>query len=273
VENLAYPVRIVFQPSEEVAGGAKGMIDQGVLKDAAVIFGGHFDRHYKAGSIVVSSGPVNASTDEFSVKIKGQGGHGARPHESVDAVVVGSLMVMSIQTLVSREVDPSFPSVVSVGQFQAGSAPNVIAGHALLRGTIRAQHDKVRKHLVAGIKRVVESIAEMHGAEIEVRIEKGSPMLENSAPMAELARRAAKKTVNHEQVTELRTANMGGEDFAFYLEKIKGCYVRFGAQVSGCESYPAHSSRFDIDEAALPIAAHFFKNVVLEAQLNMDSLK
>jgi hippurate hydrolase len=213
------PVRLLFQPAEELGSGALEMMEAGVLEDVAMIFAGHLDRHYKTGTIVVSPGTVNAAADAFCIEIRGQGGHGARPHESTDPVVVGSLMVMAIQTLVSREVDPAFPSVVSVGQFNAGTAPNAIAGEALLTGTIRAQHPEVREQLNKGVARI----------------------------------------------GRLRIANMGGEDFAYFLEQIPGCYVRFGSQVPGRQGFPAHSSRFDFDEEALPTGAAFLAAVARRA--------
>ncbi|MBH0194686.1 MAG: amidohydrolase [Nitrospira sp.] len=127
-KDLPAPVRLIFQPAEEKGTGAQAMIQAGALDGAGLIFGGHLDRHYQPGAIVVAEGAVNASSDNFTIEIIGQGAHGARPHESIDAVVVGSLMIMALQTIVSREIDPARPSVVSVGQFQAGTAPNVIAG-------------------------------------------------------------------------------------------------------------------------------------------------
>ena len=260
-----FPIRLIFQPSEELGAGAKEMVEEDVLEDVALIFGGHFDRHYQTGEIVVTEGAVNASTDQFTIKITGQGAHGARPHESTDAVVVGSLIVMAIQTLVSREINPAHPSVVTVGEFKAGSAANVIAGEALLRGTIRTQDKDVRKHLTEGVSRIAKSICELHGARSRVSIESGTPLLVNTPEMVHLAREAAAEVIGEEHVTELRTANMGGEDFSYYLEHVPGCYVRYGAQAEGRESYPAHSSKFDIDEAALPIAAAYLTSVAKRA--------
>lgn len=259
------PVRLVFQPAEELGSGARDMMEAGVLEDVAMIFAGHLDRHYKTGTIVVSQGTVNAATDAFYIAIRGQGGHGARPHESTDSVVVGSLMVMAIQTIVSREVDPAFPSVVSVGQFSAGSAPNAIAGEAFLTGTIRAQHAEVREQLRKAVARIATSIAELHGAEVSVEIRSGTPPLTNTPAMTKLARKAAAEVVGPENVTRLRIANMGGEDFAYFLEQVPGCYVRFGSQVPGRQGFPAHSSRFDFDEEALPTGAAFLATVARRA--------
>jgi len=257
-KDLPAPVRLIFQPAEEKGTGAVAMIKEGVLEGAGLIFGGHLDRHYRPGTIVVSEGPVNASSDNFSIEIIGQGAHGARPHESIDAVVVGSLMIMALQTIVSREIDPARPSVVSVGQFHAGTAPNVIAGQAKLEGTVRAQDPAVRRQLLNSVRRIAESIAQLHGAKIHVAVTEGTPPLINGSEMAGLARRAAIKAVGEDNVLPLKTANMGAEDFSYYLEQIPGAYVRFGSQVPGREGYPAHSSKFDFDEEALAVGAAYY---------------
>ena len=263
--SLPAPVRLLFQPAEEIGIGATAMINDGALENAAIIFGGHLDRHYPTGTIAVAEGSVNASTDSFTIEIIGQGAHGARPHESIDAVVVASLMVMALQTIVSREVDPAHPSVVSVGLLQAGTAANVIAGTAKLEGTIRAQDPKVRGHLQTSIKRIAESIAQLHGAKIHVAFNLGTPQVINTSEMAQLAQEAATQAIGKENVLPLRTVNMGGEDFSFYLETIPGAYVRFGSQIPERENYPAHSSRFDFDERAIAVGASYYYHIALLA--------
>ena len=260
-KDLPAPVRLIFQPAEEKGTGAIAMIKEGVLEGAGLIFGGHLDRHYRPGTIVVSEGPVNASSDNFAIEIIGQGAHGARPHESIDAVVVGSLMIMALQTIVSREIDPARPSVVSVGQFHAGTAPNVIAGQAKLEGTVRAQDPVVRRQLLSSVRRIAESIAQLHGAKIHVVVMEGTPPLVNLPETASLARRAAVEAVGEANVLPLKTANMGAEDFSYYLERIPGAYVRFGSQVPGREGYPAHSSKFDFDEEALAVGAAYYRAI------------
>lgn len=266
---LPAPVRLIFQPAEEKGTGARAMIEAGALDGAGMIFGGHLDRHYPPGAIVVSEGAVNASSDNFTIEIIGQGAHGARPHESIDAVVVGSLMVMALQTIVSREVDPARPSVVSVGQFHAGTAPNVIAGQARLNGTVRAQDPAVRQQLCASIRRIAESIAHLHGARLQVTMTPGTPPLINTAHMADLARRAASAAVGAANVLPLKTANMGAEDFSYYMERVPGAYVRFGSQVPGKEGFPAHSSKFDFDEDALAVGAAYYRAVAEVAGLQL----
>lgn len=259
--DLPAPVRLLFQPAEERGAGAQAMIAEGALENVSMIFGGHVDRHYPTGTIVTHAGPVNASTDSFRIEIRGRGGHAARPHESVDSVVVGSLLVMALQTIVSREVNPAHPSVVTVGRFEAGTASNVIAGQAELEGTIRAQEQSVREHVIASLERICDSVSQLHEAEITMTVREGVPPVINPPAMAEIARRAASNVVGPDFAVPLQTPNMGGEDFSYYMEKVRGCYVRLGAREEGREGFPAHSSKFDFDEAVLPIGANFFYRV------------
>lgn len=259
------PVRLIWQPAEETATGARAMIADGVMQGVGMIFGGHVDRRYPAGQLIVTDGPVNASTDTFKINISGKQGHGARPHEAVDAVVVGSLLVTALQTIVSREVDPAHPSVVTIGIFNAGSAPNVIAGSASLQGTIRAQDESVRQHLKKSIRRIAISIGQLHDARVEVEIQEGTPPVVNTGTAVHLARSTAIEIVGEENVLPLHTANMGGEDFAYFQCEASGCYIRYGASIPGREGYPAHSSRFDFDEAALQVGALFLAKIAHNA--------
>jgi hippurate hydrolase len=245
------PTRLIFQPAEERGPGASAMIEAGVLDGVTAIFAGHLDRHYRPRTLAISDGPVNAASDGFTIEIRGQHGHGARPHEAIDAVVVGSLLVTALQTIVSREVDPAHPSVVSVGRFEAGTAANVIAGTARLEGTIRSQEASVRQHLCDAVERITAAIGALHDADVEVQLHVGNPPVVNTPEMADLARRAAASLEEVEQIVPLRTVNMGSEDFSLYLEHVPGCYIRYGAQVPGREGFPAHSRRFDFDESAM----------------------
>lgn len=240
------------------------MVEAGVLDGVGAIFGGHVDRHYPTGTVVAVKGTVNASTDAFRISIRGQQGHAARPHETVDAVVAGSLIVMAVQTIVSREIDPAHPSVVSIGRFEAGSASNVIAGAASLAGTIRAQEQIVRDHLHRSLARICESVGQLHEAEVELDIEEGTPALVNRGPMVDVARVAAEAALGSDRVrSTVRSANMGGEDFSWYLQSVPGCYVRLGARLQDSAGYPAHSSRFEIDEDVLAAGAAWFAEVAV----------
>jgi len=268
-DPLPVPVRLIFQPAEEAGAGADRLIEAGVLDGVGMIFGGHVDRHYPPGVIVVSEGTVNAATHRFAIEITGKGGHGGRPHESIDAVVVGSLLVTALQTIVSREVDPANPSVVSIGSFHAGHAPNVIAGQARLEGTIRAMDLESGAQLADAVRRIADAVGQLHHAEVVVESHEGLPPLINSPEMAALAREAACEVVGDGRVVPLRTANMGGEDFAEYLEHVPGAYIRYGGQVPGREGFPAHSSRFDFDERALATGAAYLAAVARLAAMRL----
>lgn len=259
------PVRLIWQPAEETGEGAPACMRAGVLDDVACIFGAHVDRHYPAGIVALDAGPMNASTDMFHIDIHGQQGHGARPHEAVDTVVVGSLLVTALQTIVSREVDPADPSVISVGRFDAGTAANVIAGHARLSGTIRAHRPATQARLHAAIERIGAAIGQLHGARVEVEIQRKTPPLVNTPEMAGIARAAAVYVLGEPGVRPMHTVNMGGEDFACYLTEVPGAYVRIGGQVAGREGFPAHSSRFDFDERALAVGAAWMAAVARRA--------
>jgi hippurate hydrolase len=147
-------VVFIFQPAEERGGGARVMIRSGAIEGVNAIFGGHVTRHYNVGQIMVASGAITACSDGFTIRVKGRGGHGARPHEAVDAVVVAGLLIIAVQTLVSREINPAYPSVVTIGKVEAGSAANVIAEEATLQGTIRTTTPNVRTHLIDGLQRI-----------------------------------------------------------------------------------------------------------------------
>lgn len=263
--DLPTPVRLVFQPAEEKGTGAKALIESGVLAGVGAIYAGHLDRHFSTGTLVVTEGAVSGSTDHFRIVVKGRGGHAARPHEAIDTVVVGSLIVTAIQTIVSREIDPAHPSIVTVGRFQAGSAANVIAGQAELEGTIRAQDPDVRDHLKRSIRRVADSIGQLHQADLEIEIRDGTPMVINTPEATTVAREAAAEVVGEQHVRTLGRGNMGGEDFAYYVQRVPGSYVRFGARLEDSQSFPAHSSRFNFDEAALPFGAAWLATVAHHA--------
>lgn len=269
--RLPATVRLIFQPAEELGAGASAMIEAGVLDGVSTIFGGHVDRHFPVGSIAVTEGAVNASSDSFVVRITGRGGHAARPHETVDAVVVGSLMIMALQTIVSREVNPAHPSVVTVGRFDAGTANNVIAGRAVLEGSIRAQDAEVREFLFRSIDRIAKTIGQLHGAGVEVEFGQGTPPVVNPPAGADLARKAAAAVVGEDNVSAMKIASMGGEDFSYYLERVPGCYVRFGTAREGVEQFPAHSSKFAIDEEAIAVGAAFYHAVAKLAGMAIEA--
>jgi hippurate hydrolase len=253
-------VRLIWQPAEEHGDGAPKLMEEGVLEGVAAIFGGHLDPRWEPGVLVVTDGPVGASTDEFKLIVSGRQGHGGRPHEACDALLAGSAIVAALQSIVAREIDPSYSAVVTIGSFQAGFAPNVIADTATLAGTIRSLNPEVRAKLLSSVERVASGVARAYGASVRLEPLPGTPPVVNDPKMTTLAREAATAVVGAERVEKMVRANMGGEDFACYLERIPGCYIRFGGRAESGLA-PAHSSKFDFDEQALAVGAAWMAEV------------
>ena len=255
-------VRFVFQPAEESGGGARTAICDGALTDVRAIFGGHVTHDWETGSIMVKDGVITAQSDRFSIDVRGESGHGARPHEATDAVVIAGMLITTIQSLVSREINPLHPSVVTVGTVRAGSAPNVIAGTARLEGSIRTTREESRQHIHKGLRRMIDAAAEFYDAVVEVSIQEGYPPVVNSRREAGIARKAASNLVGNANVVAAEHPSMGSEDFSYYLEQVPGCFVRFGSRCPDWEPVALHNPAFDIDEDVLKIGAAFFDEVV-----------
>ncbi len=268
--ELPGTVILLFQPAEESGEGALAMIEDGAFAGVQAIFTGHIDRHFSVGQIAAEPGLICAYTDKFEIKVCGRGGHAARPHETIDAIVVASLLVMSIQTLISREINPSYPTVVSVGRFSGGSAYNVIAEEAILEGTIRATHPEIRAQIIDGLERMVRAMDGLYNAKTTIHFRDGLPPVINHPVAASLARKAAKLIVGQEGVVKQLHPSLGGEDFAYFLQKVPGCLVRFGAGHPELPNTPAHSPYFDFDEGVLPIGAAYLAQVAWQALQQKD---
>jgi amidohydrolase len=256
-DQFAGTVKLCFQPCEETGpGGAKWMIEQGVMEDPAVdaCFGLHVWQNEPVGTVLVSDGPVMAASDRFEVRIQGKGGHGAMPHGCVDSIVVGMAIVNALQTIVARNVDPTESAVVTVGEFHAGNAPNVIPDTATIRGTVRSFSPEVRDLLEQRIVEVAEGVGAAMRAEVTAEYRRGVPATVNDPAMAAIAREAAVAVVGEDHVRP-QVPTMGGEDFSFFLEARPGCYFFVGTnnEARGL-TWGHHHPRFDIDEEALGIA-------------------
>ena len=253
-KKLIGRVSLIFQPAEEHGNGAAKIIEEGALQGIDAIFAGHIDIHYPTGTMTVDEGVICSAADSFMLEILGQSGHAARPHEARDAIVAGAYLVTALQTLVSRETDPNQSAVVTVGSFQAGDANNIIAEEACITGTIRSNDHEVRRHILTGMQRICDGVALQHGVKITVHFGDSLPVVVNSVPATEVARRAAQLVIGKERILSQGRPSLGGEDFSFYQQLIDGCMVRFGAQ-GITENGPAHSSSFDFDEKVLAVGA------------------
>ncbi|UCF20793.1 MAG: amidohydrolase [Gemmatimonadota bacterium] len=264
-------VLILLQPAEETGRGAAAILQTGALDGAAAIFGAHVDRRFPVGQVVAQAGPLAAATDEFTIELLGSGGHGARPHEAADPVVGASALIMAMQTIVARRLRPGTPAVVTIGMLRAGTAPNVIPDTAELRGTLRSIEPETRELLQREVERIVQRVAVAHDLQPRITFERGTPPLVNPPGPVEWAQRAARSLLGEEALVTLPTINMGGEDFAFYLERLAGCFLRVGAREEGGEVMPAHSPRFvAADESIFVGAAVLAETARLAAENLME---
>ncbi|PSL45148.1 amidohydrolase [Salsuginibacillus halophilus] len=264
-DELHGSVKFIHQHAEEYApGGAIEMIQDGCLEGVDAIFGTHLWATAPTGIIQTKSGPFMAASDRFEVTIQGQGGHGAMPHLTKDAVLIGSQLVVNLQSIISRMVDPQKSGVVSVGNFTAENTFNVIADQAYLLGTARSFDEETRTTIENAIQETAEHTCRMSGAEAKVSYVRGYPAVVNHEKETETAAAAAAK-VPEVHAVEAREPVMGGEDFAHYLENIPGTFFFTGAQHPDWETtYPHHHPKFDIDEKAMLIAAKTLGQSVLD---------
>ncbi|BAQ09361.1 peptidase m20 [Bacillus sp. OxB-1] len=250
--QLKGTVVFLFQPAEETPpGGAKSMVEDGVLEGVDYVFGAHLDSQAPIGTVSVGSGYQMAAVDKFSISIQGQGGHGARPHDTVDAIVIASDVVNALQKIVSRHVDPLQSAVVTIGVLQAGSAFNIIADKATLEGTVRTFDAAIRKQIEKQIQRIVEGVTSAFGASYTIDYLNGYPALYNHPKETETVRNLLKAAFTEEQVVEM-VPSMGAEDFSYFLLEKPGTYFRVGSHnENSTTQFPHHHPKFDFDERAL----------------------
>ena len=255
-------VVFIFQPAEEEQGGAKPMIEQGVLDGVDTIFGGHIERHYQVGQIGIKSGIHTSHTDAFVIKITGKGGHAARPHLAIDAVLIASQLVVNLQSIISRQIDPIHPSVITIGYLKSGTVDNVIAEKATLKGTIRTTSEFIRAEIIEKIRKLASSMAILYGAEIKVEMKPGYPPIVNEERVSKFAVQVAEKLLGKDNTIAIPYPSLGGEDFSYYLQQIPGCFVRYGAAKEGHETASSHSPNFDFDEEALRVGAAYMSELI-----------
>ena len=249
-------VKFIFQPAEEAPGGAEPMIAAGVLENPTVdaIIGGHVWGSLESGIIEVMSGPTMASSDIIRLKIIGKGGHAAQPHTTIDPIVIASEIVGALQKLVSRQTDPFESVVISICSFHAGDVFNVIPHSAYLEGAVRTLNNELRQELPHKIEKIIRGITEPYGATYELDYYLGYPVTVNDPGVTETVRKAAVSVLGADKVRVAARASMGGEDYAYFLNKVPGTYIRIGTrnpEKGICQEM--HHPRFDIDEAVLEL--------------------
>lgn len=262
-ERLKGNIKFLFQPGEEGPGGAKPMIDAGVMQDPKVDFsiGCHVWPDIPEGTIGVKPGPIMAAMDRFDLKIIGKEGHAAMPHLCVDALDVGTQVVNALQRIVSRHLNPLNPAVVSIGSFHAGSTFNVLPGEALISGTTRTFEYNIWVSWEKRIEKVVQGVCESMGANYKLTYARGYPPTINDEFMVDVVRKCAEKVVGKERVVEPE-ATMGGEDMAFYLERSRGCFFFLGVGREDCA--PLHNSKFDLNEDLMLLGVEIYCRVALD---------
>jgi amidohydrolase len=262
-EKISGQVKFLFQPAEEGPGGAKPMIEEGVMENPHVDYsiGGHLWPALPEGTVGVKEGPLMAAMDRFDLIISGKGGHGAMPHMCIDPIDTGVQVVNALQRIVSRRMNPLNPTLVTVGSFHGGSTFNIIPDTVKMSGTTRTFDRDIWQSWPERMETVVRGVCESMGATYELDYQQGYPPTINDAEMAEMARRCAIQAVGEDKVV-VPEATMGGEDMSFFLEASKGCYLFLGAGREG--SAPLHNCRFDFNENVLLTGVETYCRMILE---------
>jgi amidohydrolase len=250
-EALPGTVRFLFQPAEEVVEGAGWMIEDGVMDQVTAILSLHVFPSIPAGSVGIRYGALTAAADDLEITILGESGHGARPHEAIDAIWIAAQVITTLQQAISRTQNPLRPVVLSIGQIQGGRASNVIADHVQLLGTVRTLHPETREKLPAWIEKIVANVCDSYGARYEMNYGRGVPSVQNNLALSQLLETAAQEAWGKERVQILTEPSLGAEDFSLYLEHAPGSMFRLGVGHKDRPNYPLHHPQFEVDESSI----------------------
>jgi amidohydrolase len=257
-------IKWIFQPAEEGGGGGRVMVEEGVLENPKVdaIFGAHVFPFLPVGKVGVNEREGLAAADRFTIKIMGKGGHAASPHVAKDPILAAGHLITQIHSIVSRNVNPLESGVVTIGKVSGGTAYNIIPDEVELWGTVRSLNPQVREDLKSRIEQVSQGIVRSFAVDYRFDFEYGYPVLVNDPEMSKLVASACGKGIGKENVEVLKPS-MGGEDFAYYLEKVPGSFFRLGSRNEERGMiHPYHSSLFDIDEVILPFGVEMFVRII-----------
>lgn len=250
-EKLPGMVRFLFQPAEETAKGANLMVADGAMSNVNSVLGLHVFPSILGGNIGIRYGALTAAADDLEINIIGESGHGARPHEAIDAIWLSAQVITTLQQAISRTQNPLHPVVLTIGQIHGGRAPNVIADHVKLVGTVRSLHPETYQNLPQWIEQIVKSVCEPYGAKYQVNYKRGVPSVQNDPQLTRLVEMAAREAIGNEKVEILSDPSLGAEDFAVYLEQAPGTMFRLGVGFKNRFNYPLHHPLFDVDEEAI----------------------
>ena len=250
-DRLPGNIRFLFQPAEEIAQGAGWMVQDGVMRDVSHIFGVHVFPSIPAKKIGIRYGALTAAADDLEILIQGESGHGARPHEAIDAIWIASQVVTSLQQAISRTQNPLRPIVLTIGQINGGRAPNVIADQVRMVGTVRSLHPDTHAQLPDWIEGIVGQVCQTYGAKYEVNYRRGVPSVQNNDVVNKLLETSAREALGEDAVVLIPEPSLGAEDFSLYLEQAPGAMFRLGIGRENATNYPLHHPRFEADEAAI----------------------
>ncbi len=270
IKDFGINLRCIFQPAEEVAqSGANALVKKGVLEGVSSILAVHACPDYDAGKIGMKAGALTAGVDVFTIVVHGSGGHSARPHESVDPILITNQIVSYLYSSVFRNFDPFETTVLSIGKVSSGTAPNIIPENCILEGTIRSFDIKIRKEMMELITEKVIGIARANDGDATVKWDQGPAPVLNDPHLTKVIEYSAAELLGIENTISIKKPSMGAEDFSFYLEKVPGALIRIGTAGENA-NYPLHNPNFDIDESAINIAVKLLCNVIYK--LSADKL-
>ena len=257
-------VKFIFQPAEEKTQGASMMIKGGAIEGVDAILGIHLWADLAVGKVSVEAGPRMAASDRFKITIRGKGGHGAMPHQGVDVIVAASAVVMNLQSIVSREIGPLEPAVVTIGKFHGGERFNIISEEVLMEGTTRCFNSQVRDKFPIMIERMIKETAKAYRAKGELEYILGAPPVINNFQISQIASQAVTKNFGEESVVKFEKVT-AGEDFAFFAQEVPSVFAFVGVrnEKKGA-NYPHHHRKFNIDEDALVIGTSLYSQFVLD---------
>lgn len=260
-------VKFLFQPGEEIPGGAKPMIEEGAMENPKVdaiigLHAGSLIAGYKSGSICIKSGALMASMDRFKITVNGKGGHGANPHTTIDPIIIVSEINLALQKIISREISPTTPALISICQIHGGTTQNIIPDSVWVEGTSRTLDEKTRDLVEKRMKEIATNIAKAYGATADVVYERFYPVVVNDSEFTDFFEKVAIDVLGKENVNRIETQTMGGEDMAFFLQKAKGTFFFLNNMKPDKDGkiYPHHNSKFNLDES------QFYKGSALLAE-------